>query len=244
MYIAICDDHIETARDLQQKILQLPLRNISGIDIFTDSAELMFAAGGSRYDIVFMDIELGNVSGIELSAELLRAHPDIQIIFISGYDDYYLQVYDVKHVFFLRKPIELPRLQAALESAQSRIEAGRSEFLLIENKQCSLRVPQSGIMYMEKNRRLIQIHMADGEIYSTYGKLPELLEALNGFFFQCHTSFIVNFRYIREMAGKKFILSPSYADAAVKSGRPEEIEIPVSRKYYNEAREKFLRYLA
>ena len=113
--------------------------------------------------------------------------------------------------------------------------------------------------------------MVNGEIYNVYGKLPELLESLNDFFFQCHTSYIINFRYIREMSEKKFILTPTYAgtagaasckaeepyetEAAVKSeatGKaelskedevPKEIEIPISRKYYHEAREKFLRHL-
>ena len=268
MYIAICDDHIETARDLQRKILDLPLDNIGGINIFTDPDELIFAAEDLHYDVVFMDIELGSISGIELSARLLRIHPDMQIIFISGYDDYYLQVYDVEHIFFLRKPIETQRLMTALETAQDRILTSRDEFLPVKIKRSILRIPQSGIMYIEKDKRMIRINMVNGEIYNAYGKLPELLESLNDFFFQCHTSYIINFRYIREMSEKKFILIPTYAgvasckangpdetEAAAKSeaaGKaelskedevPKEIEIPISRKYYHEAREKFLRHL-
>ena len=271
MYIAICDDHIETARDLQRKILDLPLDNIGGIDIFTSPDELIFAAEDLHYDVVFMDIELGSISGIELSARLLRIHPDMQIIFISGYDDYYLQVYDVNHVFFLRKPIETQRLLTALETAQNRILASRDEFLPVKIHHSILRIPQSGIMYIEKDKRMIRINMVNGEIYNAYGKLPELLESLNDFFFQCHTSYIINFRYIREMSEKKFILTPTYAgtagaasckadgpdetEAAAKiktDGKaelskeeevPKEIEIPISRKYYHEARGKFLRYL-
>ena len=118
---------------------------------------------------------------------------------------------------------------------------------------------------------MIRINMVNGEVYNVYGKLPELLESLNDFFFQCHTSYIVNFRYIREMSEKKFILITSYAGTAVSvsckteepdeteaaakietDGKaelskeeevPKEIEIPISRKYYHEAQEKFLRHL-
>ena len=100
MHIAICDDDANTARDLQQKILHLPSAGIDGIDIFTDPDKFAFAAETTRYDLVFMDIELGSKSGIELSGRLLRSCPDMQIVFVSGYDDYYLQVYDVEHVFF------------------------------------------------------------------------------------------------------------------------------------------------
>ena len=64
MYIAICDDDVNTARDLQQKILQLPSAGRDGIDIFTDPDKFAFAAETTRYDLVFMDIELGSESGI------------------------------------------------------------------------------------------------------------------------------------------------------------------------------------
>ena len=246
MHIAICDDDANTARDLQQKILHLPSAGIDGIDIFTDPDKFAFAAETTRYDLVFMDIELGSESGIELSGRLLRSCPDMQIVFVSGYDDYYLQVYDVEHVFFLRKPVDSARLLTALETARSHLAATRSEFISIISKQGVTRIPQSGIMYLEKNRRLILFHTSDGESYKAYGKFSDFSDKLNSFFFQCHTSFVVNFRYVSEMRGRKFIISPDFtAVDRIEAGADSvsEIEIPVSKTYYNEAKEAFLRYL-
>ncbi len=248
MHIAICDDDANTARDLQQKILHLPATGIDGIDIFTDPDKLVFAAETTRYDLAFMDIELGNESGIDLSGKLLSQHPDMQIIFVSGYDDYYLQVYDVEHVFFLRKPVDAARLQTALETARSRLATTRSEFISISSKQGVTRIPQSGIMYLEKSRRLILFHTSDGETYRTYGKFSDFSDKLNSFFFQCHTSFVVNFRYVSEMQGRKFIISPaltaaSHIGTGTGADADPEIEIPISKTYYNEAKEAFLRYL-
>ena len=193
-----------------------------------------------------MDIELGSESGIELSGRLLRSCPDMQIVFVSGYDDYYLQVYDVEHVFFLRKPVDSARLLTALETARSHLAATRSEFISIISKQGVTRIPQSGIMYLEKNRRLILFHTSDGESYRAYGKFSDFSDKLNSFFFQCHTSFVVNFRYVSEMRGRKFIISPDFTAAdRIEAGADSvsEIEIPVSKTYYNEAKEAFLRYL-
>ncbi len=242
MHIAICDDDANTARDLQQKMLHLPAADIGRIDIFTDPDRFVFAAETTRYDLVFMDIELGNESGIDLSGRLLRSRPDMQIIFISGYDDYYLQVYDVEHVFFLKKPVDAARLQTALETARSRLALARSEFIPISSKQGITRIPQAGIMYLEKSRRLILFHTSDGETYRTYGKFSDFSDRLNSFFFQCHTSFVVNFRYVSEMRGRKFIISPSLTATGRIETEPE-IEIPISKTYYNEAKEAFLRYL-
>ena len=77
-------------------------------DIFADPDELLFAAESEHYDLAFIDIELGDQSGIRLSNHLLRIHPDIQIIFFSGYDDYYLDVYNVEsaYIFSRKKPVD------------------------------------------------------------------------------------------------------------------------------------------
>lgn len=242
MHIAICDDDANTARDLYHKLLDLPEADISEIDIFTDPDRFLFTSDTSVYDLVFMDIELGGRSGIELAGKLLQKHPDMQIIFISGYDDYYLEVYDVSHVFFLKKPVDPVRLQAALDTARSRMVSARSEFISINNKQGVTRIPQSSVMYMEKSRRLILFHTADGHVHRTYGRFPDLADKLNSFFCQCHVSFIVNFRYVSEMRGRKFIISPLLT-ASDRIGADTEIEVPVSKAYYNEAKEAFLRYL-
>ena len=101
-------------------------------------------------------------------------------------------------------------------------------------------------MYLEKNRRLILFHTSDGESYRAYGKFSDFSDKLNSFFFQCHTSFVVNFRYVSEKRGRKFIISPDFTAAdRIEAGADSvsEIEIPVSKTYYNEAKEAFLRYL-
>ena len=101
-------------------------------------------------------------------------------------------------------------------------------------------------MDLEKNRRLILFHTSDGESYRAYGKFSDFSDKLNSFFFQCHTSFVVNFRYVSEMRGRKFIISPDFTAAdRIEAGADSvsEIEIPVSKTYYNEAKEAFLRYL-
>ena len=72
MYIAICDDHIETAKDLQRKILSLPLDNIGGIDIFTSPDKLIFAAEDFHYDVVFMDIEPGSISSVNVNTHMYK----------------------------------------------------------------------------------------------------------------------------------------------------------------------------
>ncbi len=258
MRIAICDDDPRASSLLYQDIMEiaeeqlnLPQKKepfaapvLTPSDIFTDPDELLFAAETEHYDLVFVDIELGAKSGIKLSNRLLRLHPGIQIIFFSGYDDYYLDVYDVEHIYFLKKPVDLNRLRTALQTAQRRIQSLQHKFLIISNKLGVFRIPLQDVLFLEKSRRLILIHTADGEVYKTYGKFSDFENSLNTLFFQCHTSYIVNFRYVSEMTDRKFLVS-SHAGLQVfgSESLPSQFTIPISKTYYAQAREAFLQCL-
>lgn len=270
MRIAICDDDPKASNSLYQDITKIAEEQLNTpqntepsldpvmtrSDIFADPDELLFAAESEHYDLAFIDIELGDQSGIRLSNHLLRIHPDIQIIFFSGYDDYYLDVYNVDHVYFLKKPVDLEHLKTALYAAQRRILSLKDKFLTISNKQGVFRIPLQEILFLEKSRRLILVHTADGEVFKTYGKFSDFEDSLDSLFFQCHTSYIVNFRYVSEMSDRKFLVSaraglqvsiahPLHGSAEGSSSplySPAQA-IPISKTYYTQAREAFLKCL-
>ena len=95
MRIAICDDDPKASNSLYQDITKIAEEQLNTpqntepsldpvmtrSDIFADPDELLFAAESEHYDLAFIDIELGDQSGIRLSNHLLRIHPDIQIFF-------------------------------------------------------------------------------------------------------------------------------------------------------------------
>ena len=270
MRIAICDDDPKASNSLYQDITKIAEEQLNTphntepsldpvmtrSDIFADPDELLFAAESEHYDLAFIDIELGDQSGIRLSNHLLRIHPDIQIIFFSGYDDYYLDVYNVDHVYFLKKPVDPERLKTALYAAQRRILSLKDKFLTISNKQGVFRIPLQEILFLEKSRRLILVHTADGEVFKTYGKFSDFEDSLDSLFFQCHTSYIVNFRYVSEMSDRKFLVSARAGlqvsiahplhGSAERSSFPlysPAQAIPISKTYYTQAREAFLKCL-
>ena len=202
MRIAICDDDPKASNSLYQDITKIAEEQLNTpqntepsldpvmtrSDIFADPDELLFAAESEHYDLAFIDIELGDQSGIRLSNHLLRIHPDIQIIFFSGYDDYYLDVYNVDHVYFLKKPVDPERLKTALYAAQRKVLSLKDKFLTISNKQGVFRIPLQEILFLEKSRRLILVHTADGEVFKTYGKFSDFEDSLDSLFFQCGDS--------------------------------------------------------
>lgn len=228
--IAICDDDKNITKNLKQMLMESINVEVNAIDVFSSADEMAFDAEDNEYDVIFMDIELGEDSGIELSKKLKAKYPASQIVFISGFDDYYLDVYDVEHVYFLRKPITVEKLQAAVDFARKNIEERTDKYLTVSNRKSIDRVAFSAITYLEKSKRLIIVHTIDGKEYQMYGKFDELMAVLPDTFVQCHYSFVVNMKYINSISEKKITVA-------------DQFEIPISKSRFSQTKDAFFAYI-
>ena len=127
------------------------------------------------------------------------------------------------------KPVWPEELFQILMRAKERLWRQRREGLVIQNRNSVYFVPFTAIRYLESNGRQIRC-VADGGVYERYGRLHEIAERLDGRFFQCHKSFIVNLDYVIAFEPSRFRL---------RTGE----EIPVSARRRAEARERFLQSL-
>ncbi|MCI8646592.1 MAG: response regulator [Firmicutes bacterium] len=89
--------------------------------------------------VILMDIKLGEKNGIKAAKEFQAVQPDAQIIFMSGYDDYYLDVYEVEHVYFLHKPIEREKLRLAIDRALAHLQASSKPYFALSGKRTNVR---------------------------------------------------------------------------------------------------------
>ena len=182
--------------------------------------------------MVFMDICLNEESlrgdgenGIALAKKIQRQAPAAEIIFISGYDDYYLDVYEVEHAWFLRKPISKSMLEKAIARARERSGAGDRVFAFTQNRTEYL-IPYREILYFEKKRRKVLLYREGVEApYEFYSTMDELWSMLPDYFFRCHNSYVINLRNVQQY-------SRTYFDVAGH-------HVPISRVYERRAREAF-----
>lgn len=114
--VLICDDDIFFAEGIKQDVLEIMGRANLHVETFVLEEQLEFyvAEHPDEPVIVMLDVKLKNNNGVNVAKNLQRANPDTQIIFMSGYDDYYLDVYEVEHIYFLKKPVKRQRLKQAL----------------------------------------------------------------------------------------------------------------------------------
>lgn len=102
--IAICEDLSLHQKRLSEKVHHC-LNEPHTIDTFSSIAEFKNYCTGSDqpFDIIFMDIELGDGSGIQLSQKINQLYPLSQIVYITAYPEYSSEVYESEHVWFIDK---------------------------------------------------------------------------------------------------------------------------------------------
>jgi DNA-binding LytR/AlgR family response regulator len=152
-----------------------------------------------------------------------------KIIFISGYDKYYTKVYDVDHVYFIKKPITKSSLIAALEKATVKATKIKKDVFFIKSKKGITCLPLDSIYYFEKDRRKI-IAVTSGGPYSFFGKFDEIFTQLNCRFIRCHNSYVVNLNSVITMEPNHFYM---YNKAYV----------PISKSQKLTAKDSFIDYL-
>ena len=220
--IVICDDREEILKDIEAKIRKADVQGVHRILSYNHGMRMMADIEDqlARAEILILDIALGACSGISLAQEILSFIPDAQIIFMSGYDDYYEDVYDVSHNYFLQKPVREEALTKALAIAHNHLLEAKQNCFYVENKSGRFVVPYSKIFIFEKQNRKIILRGKEGaEICSFYGKFEEILPQLPTHFCRCHNGIIVNMEKTAKISQNSFIMQDGQYVAISRSHR-------------------------
>ena len=220
--IVICDDREEILKDIEAKIRKADVQGVHRILSYNQGMRMMADIEDqlARAEIFILDIALGACSGISLAQEILSFIPDAQIIFMSGYDAYYEDVYDVNHIYFLQKPVREEALTKALAIAHNHLLEAKQNCFYVENKSGRFVVPYSKIFIFEKQNRKIILRGKEGaEICSFYGKFEEILPQLPTHFCRCHNGIIVNMEKTAKISQNSFIMQDGQYVAISRSHR-------------------------
>lgn len=218
----ICDDREEILKDIEAKIRKADVQGVHRILSYNHGMRMMADIEDqlARAEIFILDIALGACSGISLAQEILSFIPDAQIIFMSGYDAYYEDVYDVNHIYFLQKPVREEALTKALAIAHNHLLETKQNCFYVENKSGRFVVPYSKIFIFEKQNRKIILRGKEGaEICSFYGKFEEILPQLPTHFCRCHNGIIVNMEKTAKISQNSFIMQDGQYVAISRSHR-------------------------
>lgn len=204
--IAICDDKVEFSNRLEEILIEIiKEENIQAdIDIFQSGDELLdkLRTDKNYYDMIFLDIEMKGMDGLETAKEIRREDEITTLIYVTSHKSYAIEAYEVQPFRFLVKPIQKETFYDCFIKAYNKIIAGNFYFQYKYEK-IYYKVLVSDILYFESEKRIIWIHLKDGSIRKFYDKLNNIEKQMKKEkvdFYRLHKSLLVNSRYITKKA--------------------------------------------
>ena len=195
MKFAVCDDEQTLRRDMADKIRS----HCQGAAIteFSSGDELLASAGG--FDIIFLDIGMDGLDGMQTAHELRKNGCRAVIIFVTAFEDRVFDAFDVGAFNFLVKPVSDDRfeevLKKAIDSCTNADTAGKDErYITVKSGRVSTKLALSEIMYAEVLDRKLTLHTVNGEV-EYYGRLSKLENCTDDSFFRTHRAYLINLRY-------------------------------------------------
>lgn len=228
--IGICDDSIEDIRVLSEALYKYDhsfqiLTYTNGETLLEDWLEYK-----TLFDIIFMDIYMPGLNGIETAKKMRACLKDVKVIFISSSNEHYPEAYDVFAFNYILKPINQEKLNLILDQGLKDISTERRQQISFSYKAVNYRIYCRDILYIESKDKRICFHMINRSTHQCYAKLDEILKQLpEDSFIRCHQSFAVNIFHITEMSEKHFRTGPAV--------------ISISKKYLKSTKDKYYKYL-
>lgn len=191
MRIAICDDEAADLRLIQsycgQYDPQIPTSE------FQSGEALLEAYKSDFYDLVFLDIEMEHMNGLEVGTRLINMSQKPVIVFTTQSLNYAVRGYGIA-MRYLPKPITYEMFSDVMELALERI---LPEKISVLSSGEQVLIPISEILYFEILRHQLFVHLSSGEKISVRATLTEVIgQVSHRSFVQPHKSFYINMEYV------------------------------------------------
>lgn len=210
--VAIVDDSTTDA-DFVQGILNswAELRQANTqTEVFPSAESFLFRyAEDKDWDILLLDIEMGNMDGVTLAKKIRQENDSVQMVFITGFADYISEGYEVAALHYLMKPVKQDKLFAVLDRAVASIQKTERVILLPVGGEM-LRLPTSQVQYVEAFSHTVAIITGTDTIQV---KIPisEVEKLLGEGFIRSHRSYLVGLKHIARLSKTEVILDSGKA---------------------------------
>lgn len=231
--IAICDDDLNVADEIQALICKQGNPNFYKFYVFDDGNKLL-ASDFNSYDIIFLDIEIGDTAnGIDIGVEIKKTNKSAIIYFVTSYYHYISLALRQIPFQYILKPIKNQEEFFMEEFSRGLNQLRKTKNkILIKSITGDEFVKIQSIKYVECLNRKIEVHLIDGVVLESYGKIKELYSKLSHYnFIRCHVSFLINLNYIAKIKGYEAILV-------------DGTSLPISKRYISIVKEAHLKFMA
>lgn len=214
--IAICDDEKYMRNTIYTMASDFFRKKNTEVIMQQFSSGTQLLQYDKPIDILFLDIQMDNLNGMETAQKLRNRKFKGFIIFITILKEMVFQSFEVQAYDYLVKPIEERQFNKTMERLFTSMQNASEANLLIQKGYESSIISFEDIVYCEIIDRKVYLHLASAEVLDFYDRIENLETKLDNRFFRCHRSFLINLKYLK-----------SYKNgiAYMENGQ----EIPVSR---------------
>ena len=222
--IAICEDE-----QVQAEYIKGLLENCQ-VDVFFSAEQFLFAAeGGFNYDVLLLDIQMGEMNGMELAKRVREMDKQVKIIFLTGIADYAIEGYEVGAIRYLLKPVKEEVLSELLSAIYEERKREKQDCFVFTVNGRHIRLPYHQILYVEARGHYLfmQTEETTYEWKASLTSVSQELEARA--FFLLRRGLYVNVAKLVQIGSRTCIL---------ENGET----LPVSKSRYKELNQAFIAY--
>lgn len=229
LLIAVCDDNPSVVKTIIDHLKFFSEDRKIDFNIFSFGKSSDLLQCNYKFDIAILDIEIDNLTGLELGKSLRERNPHIILIYLTAYKKYLDEALNLNAVRFFEKPLDSKRFYAGLAEAVKRVDNSEIKFYLRDGKTInSINIQE--IVYVEIDKRKSRLITQNGS-YHSGEKMDFWKNALDKSFFAVpHKSYIVNLNYISTYERERITLCNKY-------------QINVARNKQTMFRNKFIKFV-
>ena len=228
--IAICDDEKHMSDHIRSIVFDFfrkKNREIS-LRMFSSGEELLSYNG--QIDILFLDIQMKDMDGMETARKLRADKFRGFLVFITVLKEMVFQSFEVQAYDYLVKPVDDKQFEKTMERLYASMQNASEDSLLVQKGYEGRIIREDEIVFCEIIDRKIYLNLASGEVVDYYERIENLETKLNNRFYRCHRSYLINLKHLKGYKN---------GTACMDNGK----EIPVSRLRSREFSGVVLQYM-
>lgn len=190
MKIAIVEDEQATAREVKQLLYKYQQTDVT---CYISGEQFLFEYESHPVDLILMDIQMAQLSGLETAKALRKMDKNVSIVFLTNDPSYVFEGYEVDAIRYWLKPIQEDKLAQLLTSLQQ-----MKPYLLWKMDKDVLKLYEEDIYYLESDGHYVLCHHKEG-VYRMKATLSHVCEQVSKEFILCHRSYCVNLNHVHAL---------------------------------------------
>jgi len=201
--VAICEDEFKQ-RNMLKNILskEIRARNIDvKINDYESGEQLIKSINDNTYkfDIIFLDIQMKQISGIDAARIIRETNKSSIIIFVTGLSEYVFEGYNVRAFNYLMKPLKDNKVICVFREALESLDIVQNELYTLSFKDKTCKIRFEDIVCFISDKRIVRLISKQGE-YEFYTRLDDVEKELyNRNFIRCHQRYLINLSSINSI---------------------------------------------